>query len=93
MRILVTGASGFIGSCLCRALCAQDHEVIALHRSTSLLAGLEGLPVRRVVGDMLDPESLARVFDGVEVAFHTAAPMRPEADGDRKSTRLNSSHT
>ena len=81
MRILVTGASGFIGSCLCRALCAQDHEVIALHRSTSLLAGLEGLPVRRVVGDMLDPESLAHAFDGVEVAFHTAAPMRPEADG------------
>ena len=55
--------------------------MIALHRSTSLLAGLEGLPVRRVVGDMFDPESLAHAFDGVEVAFHTAAPMRPEADG------------
>ncbi|MBE3100477.1 MAG: NAD-dependent epimerase/dehydratase family protein [Planctomycetes bacterium] len=81
MRTLVTGASGFIGSYLCRELCAQGHEVIALHRPTSLLAGLEGLPVQRVLGDILDPGSLARVFDGVEVAFHTAAPMRPEADG------------
>ncbi len=81
MRILVTGASGFIGSCLCRALCAQNHEVLALHRPTSLLAGLEGLPVQRVVGDILEPSSLARAFKGVEVVFHTAAPMRPEADG------------
>lgn len=81
MRIFVTGASGFIGSCLCRALCAQDHEVVALHRPTSLLAGLDGLPVHRVIGDMLDPPSLARACEGVEVVFHTAAPMRPEADG------------
>jgi len=81
MRILVTGASGFIGSCLCRALTAQGHEVIALHRPTSLLAGLERLAVRRVVGDMLDPTSLARAFERVETVFHTAAPMRPEADG------------
>jgi dihydroflavonol-4-reductase len=81
MRILVTGASGFIGSYLCRALVGQRHEVLALHRPTSLLNGLEGLPVRRVIGDMLDPTSLARAFDAVEVVFHTAAPMRPEADG------------
>jgi dihydroflavonol-4-reductase len=81
MRILVTGASGFIGSNLCRALAAQGHEVLALHRPTSLLNGLEGLPVRRTIGDMLDPASLTRAFDTVEVVFHTAAPMRPEADG------------
>jgi dihydroflavonol-4-reductase len=80
MRILVTGATGFIGSCLCRALTRQAHDVVALHRPTSLLAGLEGLPVRRHLGDMLDPESLGRAMRGVEVVFHTAAPMRPGAD-------------
>jgi len=81
MRILVTGASGFIGSSLCRALATQGHEVLAFHRSTSLLAGLEGLTVRHVIGDMLDPASLTQAVDDVEVVFHTAAPMRPEADG------------
>jgi dihydroflavonol-4-reductase len=80
MRVLVTGASGFIGSCLCRALTERGDEVVALHRSTSLLAGLEGLPVQRHEGDMLDPASLARALRDVEVVFHTAAPMRPAAD-------------
>src|SRR5512136_587520 len=81
MRVLVTGASGFLGSCLCRALAARGDEVVAFHRPTSILKGLEGLPVRRAVGDMLDPESLRRSMDGVELVFHTAAPMRPEAGG------------
>ena len=80
MRVLVTGASGFIGSCLCRALTERGDEVVALHRSTSLLAGLEGLPVQRHVGDMLDPASLAGALRDVEVVFHTAAPMRPAAN-------------
>jgi dihydroflavonol-4-reductase len=80
MRILVTGATGFIGSCLCRALVQQGHQVVALHRPTSILAGLEGLPVHRHVGDMLDPASLAGALRDVEVVFHTAAPMRPGAE-------------
>lgn len=80
MRILVTGASGFIGSRLCRALARQGHHVVALHRPTSILTGLEGLDVQRFTGDILDPSSLARAMQGVEAVFHTAAPMRPGRD-------------
>lgn len=46
MRIVVTGASGFIGQTLCPALRARDHEVVALERAaTGDLAGYEGWPV------------------------------------------------
>ena len=42
-RILITGATGFIGSAVCRALIAQGRQVRALHRPTSSLAALEDL--------------------------------------------------
>jgi len=71
--VLVTGASGFIGSAVCRHLAQQGFEVRALHRPTSDLSALEGLRVERRVGDILDPEALARAADGARWAFHVAA--------------------
>ncbi|MGD2252044.1 MAG: NAD-dependent epimerase/dehydratase family protein, partial [Anaerolineales bacterium] len=73
-RTLVTGATGFVGSALCRALTSQDRPVRALHRSTSNLAALEGLPVEPVVGDLLAPESLRAAMQGIDLVFHAAAP-------------------
>ncbi|HET7011180.1 MAG TPA: NAD-dependent epimerase/dehydratase family protein [Anaerolineales bacterium] len=90
---LVTGASGFLGSRLCRALCAQGVQVRALHRSTSSLVGLEGLPVETSVGDILDSSTLAPAVRGVDIVFHVAAQsdywrnpqgvVRAAADGTR----------
>ncbi len=81
--VLVTGASGFIGSAVCRHLAQQGLEVRALHRSSSDLSALEGLRVDRRVGDILDPESLAPAVAGVRWVFHAAAVaaywrLRPE---------------
>lgn len=73
-RTLVTGATGFVGSALCRSLTSQGRPVRALHRATSNLAALEGLPVERVVGDLLAPESLQAAMHGVNLLFHAAAP-------------------
>ncbi|HZW02742.1 MAG TPA: NAD-dependent epimerase/dehydratase family protein [Anaerolineaceae bacterium] len=75
MNILVTGATGFIGSQLCRALVARGHTVRAFHRPTSSLQLLEGLPVERVTGDLTRPETLAPGLQGVQVVFHAAALM------------------
>lgn len=75
MTILVTGATGFIGSGLCRALVAQGYRPRAFHRPTSSLKAIEGLPVEHALGDILDPESIRAALNGVEVVFHTAAPM------------------
>lgn len=73
MKILVTGASGFIGSRLCRALHARGHSVRAFHRPSSNLLLLEGLPVEQAIGDLTQPATLAAAMDGIEVVFHTAA--------------------
>ena len=80
--VLVTGATGFIGSRLCRKLLAEGYRVRALIRRTSSLIALEDLPLDLVVGDILEPESLTPAFQGVSGVFHTAAQSaywrRPE---------------
>jgi dihydroflavonol-4-reductase len=71
--VLVTGATGFIGAALCRALRNEGLKVRAFHRRTSSLAILEDLPVERAVGDILEPASLSPAMAGVRWVFHTAA--------------------
>lgn len=58
MIILVTGATGFIGSALCRALVERGDSVIAFHRYTSSLTGIADLPIKRVIGDLTDDASI-----------------------------------
>lgn len=71
--VLVTGATGFIGSKLCHQLLAEGYQVRALHRKTSSLIALEGLPVELIEGDILEPEGLAPALQGVTGVFHAAA--------------------
>ncbi|MGO9110314.1 MAG: NAD-dependent epimerase/dehydratase family protein [Thermoguttaceae bacterium] len=71
-RILVTGASGFIGFHLTRALLDQGYEVSCLVRKSSKLDRLAGLPIRRVDGDVTDAESLRRVVPRHDAVYHLA---------------------
>lgn len=75
MIVLVTGATGFIGSQLCRALLAQGHQVRAFHRSESPGLALNGLDVEHRVGDITQPETLESAMKNVDVVFHTAAHL------------------
>ena len=70
---LVTGASGFLGAAICRRLCRLGHPVRALHRPTSNLSALVGLPLELHAGDILQPESLRPAMQGVTWVFHAAA--------------------
>lgn len=72
-KVLVTGATGHIGSTLCRALVDEGKEVVAFVRPTSKRDALLGVPVRYAVGDVLDDEALAEAASGCDVIFHNAA--------------------
>ncbi|MBI3171054.1 MAG: NAD-dependent epimerase/dehydratase family protein [Hydrocarboniphaga effusa] len=70
----VTGATGFVGLNLVEALRQQGWDVIALHRATSDLSGLDRFAgVRRVVGDVTDARSLKNLIPrNIDCVFHVA---------------------
>lgn len=71
MKVLVTGASGFIGRYLAHALIAQGHQVRVLVRTSSAQNSFNGpMPF---VGDLTDAASLRRAVEGVDQVYHLAA--------------------
>ena len=72
MKVLVTGATGFVGSHLVEALRRRHAEVTALVRSTGKAHALESQGVRLVAGDLHDPAALERAAAGQDVIFHVA---------------------
>lgn len=81
MKILVTGASGFVGSRLCHRLVAEGHVVRAFVRASSSRIALEGLPLEFVVGDIFDSSSVHAAVEGVDVVFHCAGEVSRWQDG------------
>jgi dihydroflavonol-4-reductase len=73
VRTLVTGAAGFIGSHVVRALLDEGHSVRALHLPTDDLRNLRGLDVERVAGDVTDRAALRAAMRGTDWVFHLAA--------------------
>jgi len=73
---LVTGATGFVGSAVARALVGAGHDVRALARSNSDRRNLDDLSVTVVAGSLEDPSSLARAVAGCQYLFHVAADYR-----------------
>jgi dihydroflavonol-4-reductase len=72
-RVVVTGAAGFIGSAVTRALLTRDVHVVALLEPGSSSSNLDGLGVERVTGNVTDAQQLRGVFDGARFCFHLAA--------------------
>ncbi len=72
----VTGASGFVGSAVARALLADGLAVRALVRRASPRGNLDGLGVEIVEGDMRDVDAVTRAAKGARYVFHVAADYR-----------------
>jgi dihydroflavonol-4-reductase len=75
-KVLVTGASGFIGSAIAHRLVEAGFSVRALVRSTSPRAHLAELGIEFVEGDVRDRKSLDRALAGTRYVFHAAADYR-----------------
>jgi len=74
--VLVTGASGFVGTALVRKLIAASLQVRVLLRPASDRRNIEGLPVEIALGDLADNNSLERALEGCNALFHVAADYR-----------------
>ncbi len=76
MPIFLTGATGFLGSHVARALADQGANLRLLVRPTSNLKNLEGLKAETATGDLRDPVSLEKAMSGCDTVFHVAADYR-----------------
>ena len=75
-RVLVTGATGFIGSAVTRQLVGRGQEVVTLVEPNVDATNLEGLDVKQVVGDLRRAEDVRQVMSGCRAVFHVAALYR-----------------
>lgn len=89
MSNLVTGANGFVGAAIVRALLARGESVRALVREGSNAVNLDGLPVDIARGDITDAESLRRASDGCSTVLHVAADYRLWAPDESAMYRTN----
>jgi len=80
MRIFLTGATGFVGHHVAKALAADGAQLRLLVRKTSKLKNLEGINIGpggdTVTGDLLEPATLASAVAGCEAVVHVAADYR-----------------
>jgi dihydroflavonol-4-reductase len=99
MLVFLTGATGFVGHHVAKALAAEGADLRLLVRKTSSLKNLEGIPGETVVGDLLKPEGYKSAVGACDAVMHVAADYRlwirdPDAmyranvDGTRDLLRL-----
>ncbi len=73
MNVLVTGATGFVGSQVAAALVRRGDKVRVLRRKASTLIALEGLDLEHCYGDILEPDAVREAVRGCDLVFHVAA--------------------
>jgi dihydroflavonol-4-reductase len=88
-KTLVTGATGFVGAAVARALIARGERVVLLARKDSPRGNVEGLDAEVVIGDLRDAVSLRPALHGVDKLYHVAADYRIWAPDPRDIIEAN----
>jgi dihydroflavonol-4-reductase len=89
MRALLTGATGFVGAAVARALLQEGWQVRALVRPQADRRNLGTLELETLAGDLADGDSLERAARGCEALFHVAADYRLGARNPQELYRTN----
>jgi dihydroflavonol-4-reductase len=89
LKVFVTGATGFLGSHVARALAQEGADLRLLVRSTSDLRNIADVDAERVTGDLRDAASIEKAIGGCEVVFHVAADYRLWVRDPREMYRSN----
>lgn len=89
MKVLLTGATGFIGGHTARLLVAQGHQVVCLVRRTSNLSRLKSLGVSFSYGDITQPTTVSSALDGADAVLHLAAWYEFGIDDKKRMHRIN----
>lgn len=85
MMVLVVGATGFLGTEICRELVNHGHSVKGMIRSSSdpqRIRSLEDIGASTVEGDLKDAPSIDAALEGVDEVVSTATATRSRSDGD-----------
>ena len=82
MKILVTGATGKVGSRFVPRLLARGYNVRVLVRDAAKAADLATMGAEIAIGDLYDEQTLAPAMDGVDAVVHLAALFRTFTDND-----------
>ena len=89
MKALVTGANGFTGSHLVKALEQNGDTVVGLVRKSSNLSRLSNCNVQLIYGDLSDRDALRTAMTGVDTVFHTAAYVELGIVDEAEMERVN----
>ena len=89
MKALVTGANGFTGSHLVKALEQRGDRVVALVRKSSNLARISNCDVQLIYGEITDRDALQQAMVGVDTVFHTAAYVELGLVNETQMERVN----
>lgn len=88
-KVLVTGATGFTGSHLCRRLIEEGYQVRAFIRSQRNMNDLIGKGIEIVTGDLRNYSDVKKAVDEVDIVYHIAAAYRQEGIAPREFSDTN----